>query len=117
MSLAEFSKATKTASIFAREGSAIVRLQVTPGKKDSKGQVVLSARAEEVGDNMGEVDAVVEGNEAKIAFNSKYLADALSVIRAERVTLETSSPSSPGVLKPVGADNYIHVVMPMFVQW
>ena len=117
MSLAEFTKATKTASIFAREGSAIVRLQVTPGKKDSKGQVVLSARAEEVGDNVGEVDAVVEGSEAKIAFNSKYLADALSVIRAERVVLETSSPSSPGVLKPVGDDNYIHVVMPMFVQW
>jgi DNA polymerase-3 subunit beta len=29
MNLAEFAKATKTASIFAREGSAIIRLQMT----------------------------------------------------------------------------------------
>jgi len=111
MSLAEFIKATRTAAIFAREGSAIVRLQITPEK------VVLSARAEEVGDNVGEVDAVVEGEEAKIAFNSKYLTDVLGVLHEERVALETASPSSPGVIRPVGVDNYIHVVMPMFVQW
>jgi len=36
---------------------------------------------------------------------------------ADRVALETSSPSSPGVIKPVGSDEYVHVVMPMFVQW
>ena len=28
-----------------------------------------------------------------------------------------TTSSSPGVIKPVDADNYIHVVMPMFVQW
>ena len=117
MSLAEFIKATKTASIFAREGSAIVRLQITPGQKNALGQVVLSARAEEVGDDTGEVDAVVTGEEAKIAFNSKYLAEALAVLHTERVLLEVTSPSSPGVLKPMGDENYIHVVMPMFVQW
>jgi len=39
------------------------------------------------------------------------------VIETEKVALDTTSPSSPGVLKPVGAENYIHVVMPMFVQW
>jgi len=111
MSLAEFAKATRTASIFAREGSAIVRLQITPEK------VVLSARAEEVGDNVGEVDATVEGEEAKIAFNSKYLSDVLGALREDRVVLETSSPSSPGVFRPVGVDNYVHVIMPMFVQW
>jgi len=111
MSLAELTKATRTASIFAREGSAIVRLQIAPGK------VVLSARAEEVGDNIGEVDATVEGEESKIAFNSKYLSDVLGVLHEERVALETTSPSSPGLIRPVGVDNYIHVVMPMFVQW
>jgi DNA polymerase-3 subunit beta len=117
MSLAEFTKATKTTSIFAREGSAIVRLQIAPGQKNALGQVVLSARAEEVGEDTGDVDAVVTGEEAKIAFNSKYLADALSVLHTERVLLEITGPSSPGVLKPIGDENYIHVVMPMFVQW
>lgn len=70
-----------------------------------------------MGDNVDEVDATVEGEEAKIAFNSKYLSDVLAVLHEDRVTLETTSPSSPGVFRPVGVDNYIHVVMPMFVQW
>jgi len=117
MSLSEFAKATRTAAIFAREGSAIVRLLIVPGEELAPGRIVLSARAEEVGDNVGEVDATVEGEEARIAFNSKYLSDVLGVLRQDRVVLEISSPSSPGVIRPVGVDNYVHVVMPMFVQW
>jgi len=115
--LSDFLKATRTASIFAREGSAIVRLQITPGEELAPGKVVLSARAEEVGDNVGEVDAIVEGEEAKIAFNNKFLADVLGVLHEDKVFLETTNPSSPGVIRPVGTENYIHVVMPMFVQW
>ena len=65
----------------------------------------------------GELDAAVEGEAAKIAFNGKYLQEVLQVLDGGQVALETSSPSSPGVIKPVGTDNYIHVVMPMFVQW
>jgi len=117
MSLSELAKAARTASIFAREGSAIVRLLIVPGEELAPGRIVLSARAEEVGDNVGEVDATVEGEEARIAFNSKYLSDVLGVLRQDRVVLETTSPSSPGVIRPVGVDNYVHVVMPMFVQW
>jgi DNA polymerase-3 subunit beta len=113
--LAEFLRATKSASIFARDGSGIVRLQIMP--KDGKGKIAISARAEEIGDNLGEVDATVEGEEAKIAFNSKYLMDVLGVIAKEEVALETTTSSSPGVIRPVGDESYIHVVMPMFVQW
>ena len=111
ISVADFLRATKTASIFARDGSGIVRLVVAPGK------VIVSARSEEIGDDVGEIDAVVEGEEAKIAFNGKYLTDVLSVLRESQVALETTSPSSPGVIRPVGVENYLHVVMPMFVQW
>lgn len=113
--LSEFLMATRSASIFARDGSGIVRLQIMP--KDGKGKIAISARAEEVGDNLGEVDAVVEGEEAKIAFNGKYLMDVLGVLTEEEVALEATTSSSPGVIRPVGKDNYIHVVMPMFVQW
>ena len=109
--VSDFLRATKTASIFARDGSGIVRLMIAPGK------VVVSARSEEVGEDVGEVDAIVEGAEAKIAFNGKYLTDVLGVLPQAQVALETTSPSSPGVIRPLGVDNYIHVVMPMFVQW
>ncbi len=78
---------------------------------------MVSSHAEEVGENTGDIEAVVEGDEAKIAFNSKYLSDALSVIGDEKVAVEISAPSNPGVIRPVGSGQYVHVVMPMFVQW
>jgi len=119
--VAEFSRATKTASIFARDGSGIVRLMMTPGSGDLKpGKMTVSARSEEIGDDIGEIDAVIEGEDAKIAFNGKYLTDVLGVLKEAQiaqVALEITNPSSPGVIKPVGTDNYTHVVMPMFVQW
>ncbi|HEY81771.1 MAG TPA: DNA polymerase III subunit beta [Dehalococcoidia bacterium] len=117
VSVEEFLRATKTASIFARDGSGIVRLVITPGSDLTPGKVTVSARSEEVGDDVGEIDATVEGGEAKIAFNGKYLTDVLSVLREPQVALETTNPSSPGVIRPVGVDNYVHVIMPMFVQW
>jgi DNA polymerase-3 subunit beta len=115
----EFLRATKTASIFARDGSGIVRLVVTPGSESGPGKIAVSARSEEIGDDVGEIDATVEGDESKIAFNGRYLTDVLSVLKESQVALETTSPSSPGLIRPVGKDkdNYTHVVMPMFVQW
>jgi DNA polymerase-3 subunit beta len=115
--VAAFLRATKTASIFARDGSGIIRLVIVPGGELTPGKMTISARSEEIGDDVGEIDAIVEGEEAKIAFNGKYLVDVLSVLRESQVALETTNPSSPGVIRPVGVDNYIHVVMPMFVQW
>jgi len=117
VSVNDFLRATKTASIFARDGSGIVRLVIAPGGELTPGKVIVSARSEEVGDDVGEIDAIVEGEEAKIAFNGKYLTDVLSVLREAQVALETTNSSSPGVVRPVGVDNYVHVVMPMFVQW
>ena len=115
--LEEFLRATRTASIFARDGSGIVRVQVSGGPNGDPGKVSVSSRAEELGDNQGEIDARVEGEEAKIAFNSKYLAEVLDVLGKGEVALETTTPASPGVLRPLGNDDYVHVVMPMFVQW
>ena len=41
----------------------------------------------------------------------------LGVINEGQVALETTTPSSPGVLRAVGDEEYTHVIMPMFVQW
>ncbi len=112
-------RATRSAAIFARDGSNIIRLQMEPNADDGgSGRAIVSAKSESVGDNQDEVDAVLlEGSESKIAFNSRYLQDVLQVFERGQVALETSTPSSPGVFKPPEGDDYVHVVMPMFVQW
>jgi DNA polymerase-3 subunit beta len=113
---AEFLQEVRTAAVFARDGSGIVRLVVSPGT-EGPGKVAIAARAEEQGDHQGEMDANVEGDEAKVAFNSRYLQDVLQVLGSGQVRLESTGPSNPGVFRPVGSENYVHVIMPMFVQW
>ena len=112
-------RATRSAAIFARDGSNIIRLQMTPSSEEGElGKLLMSARSEEVGENQGQVDAIsMEGEESKIAFNSRYLQEVLGVLERGQVALETTTPSSPGVFKPTDSDDYVHVVMPMFVQW
>ena len=43
--------------------------------------------------------------------------DFRSVLKEAQVALEVTNPSSPGLLRPVGSETYLHVVMPMFIQW
>lgn len=115
----EFLRVTRSASIFARDGSGIVRLEVS-NEEGEEARLKVSSRAEELGDNEGSVDAKIEGEnaETKIAFNSKYLSEVLDNLLEDEVALETTTSSSPGVIRPVDSDNeYLHVVMPMFVQW
>ncbi len=109
--------AIRSASVFARDGSGIVRFLVVPGGKSSEGKIEISARAEEVGDNEGSIAATVEGEEAKIAFNSKYLMDVFAALEDGQVALEVTTSSSPGVFRPVEEGDWVQVVMPMFVQW
>ncbi len=112
-------RAARTAAIFARDGSNIIRMETLPAENgEAPGKVIISARSEEVGDNQDEVEAEeMNGEEGKIAFNSRYLLDVLGVLERGKVTIETASSSSPGVFRPTDSEDYIHVVMPMFVQW
>ena len=115
--LASMVQATRAASIFARDGSGIIRVIVNPGNGDAPGSVKIISRAEEVGSNENELDASVEGEESKVAFNSKFLMDVLNVLSGDDVDIETTTPSSPGVFRSAKHEGYTHVVMPMFVQW
>lgn len=122
----EFLRATRIAAIMARDGSNIIRLEMVGGEEGAPGKITVEGRAEEIGNNKGELAANIQGEDAKIAFNSQYLTDvldALGSVKSENdsangtVVMEVTSPSSPGVLKPAQGDDYVHVVMPMFVQW
>ena len=118
VSQTDFMRAVKTSSIFARDGSGIVRIQIQD-EEDKKGLSVAS-RAEELGDNFGEIDGTIEGEideESRIAFNNKYLSEVLDVLGDGEIAFEMTSSSSPGVIRALDKDGYTHVIMPMFVQW
>jgi len=116
VSTAALVKACKQAEIFAREGMNVARLDIRQAKGEMQpSEVEISAVSEETGKNETIVEATVDGTGLLIAFNVKFLREALEVIRTPNVVLETSAPNAPGVVKPVGDDSFLHVIMPMHV--
>jgi DNA polymerase-3 subunit beta len=114
ISTASLLKACKQAEIFAREGSNVARLDIKAAKGEmDPSEVEISATSEETGKNETIIEATVDGSSVLIAFNVRYLREVLEIIKTPNVALETSAPNAPGVIRPVGDDGYIHVIMPM----
>ena len=106
-------KACKQAEIFAREGSNVARLDIKSAGDLEPGSVEISAQSEETGSNETVVAATIDGVGLLIAFNVKYMREVLEVIKSPNVALETSASNAPGCIRPVGDDNFLHVIMPM----
>jgi DNA polymerase III subunit beta len=119
LSTGDFLRATRAAAVFARDNSNIVRLECSPARDDAElalGSVLVKSTSAEMGDNEGTLDATVDGDDTQIAFNGRYLRDALEAIDTPEVILQITGPSSPGIIKPASESNgYIHVIMPMHV--
>jgi DNA polymerase-3 subunit beta len=115
-----FLRACKTANIFARSEANVVHLNIEPGEEG--GVVRMTATSAEMGDSVIEMDANVEGEPVTIAFNVRFLIDVLSVIDSAQVVLETMATSRPGMIRPLGADaaegadDFVHVIMPMHIR-
>jgi DNA polymerase-3 subunit beta len=107
-----FLSGARRASIFARDSANIVKIEF--GGESSNGEgVSITAHAADVGDNADALDATVEGSPTSIAFNARYLLDVLANLGTDEAALELSGPLAPGVVRGVGRDVYVHVIMPV----
>ncbi len=102
-------EAVRLASFIASSSANVVKLAI-PAEGD--GPMTITAAAD-IGDDQGQVEAAVEGDGTTIAFNARYLNDVLSKVEVDQLALELNGPLSPGIFKPVGADDYVHVIMPV----
>lgn len=108
-----FSKACKQAEIFAREGSHIAKINIKPGGEMQPGTMEIIGQSEETGYSENVIDASIEGPPLLIAFNVRFLREVLDVIDTPGVALEVTTNTSPGVIRPVGDSEFLHVIMPM----
>lgn len=113
LSTAAFLKACKQAEIFAREGSHIARINIAPGGELKPGSIVITGQSEETGSNQTEIDASIEGSPLLIAFNVRFLREVLEVMKSADVALETTVDTAPGIIRPLGDEDFLHVIMPM----
>jgi len=107
-----FLAGTRRASIFARDSANIVKVEVAGDGSDGTG-IAITAHAADVGDNADSLEAAVEGSPTTIAFNARYLMDVLANLGSDEAALELSGPLAPGVIRGVGKDDYVHVIMPV----
>jgi DNA polymerase-3 subunit beta len=113
-------QATRAAGVFARTDSNIVRLECTVPPDDGTpalGEVLVKSASAEMGDNVGQLEASVRGTTVEIAFNGRYLRDALEAVDSRQVSLQLTGAASPGIIRPVGdlESAHMQLLMPMMV--
>ncbi|CAN5791050.1 DNA polymerase III subunit beta [soil metagenome] len=102
-------KAVRLSAMIASSAANVVRMRLGDEGVDS----INIAAAADVGEAQGDVEAAVEGESVQIAFNARYLQEALQNLDYDRLALEFSGALSPGVIKPTTDDDYVHVIMPV----
>jgi len=102
--------ALERVAVVADQHNNVVKLTVDP----DRGEVVISADAQDVGSGSETVSAEIDGDAIVIAFNARYLIDGLKAIAAEQVTLSCNAPTTPAVLS--GDEGYTYLVMPVQVK-
>jgi DNA polymerase-3 subunit beta len=106
----ELLKAVRLSALIASSAANVVRLGF--GEEENPAAITVAAAAD-VGDAEGQVEAELEGDPVTIAFNARYMVEALQNMDADQLAIELSGPLAPGVLKPVDDPAYVHVIMPV----
>ena len=107
----EFVKQLRIASVFARDAGNIVKLSLAAG------QLTIFANTSQVGSNEIQTDAAIEGPGGEIAFNFRYLLEALSAVEGEDVIFEMGESLTPARLKSTDSkDPSFHIIMPVRLQ-
>ena len=106
----------KAAMMEAIRRVKILAQDSTPVRLTLGGDTVqLTAITQDVGNAAEEIDATYEGTEMTVAFNPDYLAAGIDAIDSDDVTLATMDPMKPAVLRGVGRDDYLYLLMPVRV--
>lgn len=104
-----FANQIKKAGLFSGKISE-VKLTTLPDKS----QLRIFSQSHDTGRNEAYFNcATVEGKEMEIAFNYRFLLDGLNCLRSSEAVLELSEGEGPGVLKPVGDDTFLYILMPI----
>lgn len=106
----EFISSIERAAVMANERTNIVKMQF------SSGSASLAAQTPDVGDASDNLNVTYDGEPLNIAFNYKFVLDALKVIETDDVRLETNGSLSPTLFRSKDENDYLCLVMPVQVR-
>ncbi len=79
----------------------------------SDGRLALSSSNPDLGDAREEIDIDYAGEPLSIAFNARYVIDALNASGAKEVRLSLKDALAPAQITPADDSDALAVVMPM----
>jgi DNA polymerase-3 subunit beta len=94
----------------------ILAKDATPVRLQMGGDTLrLTAITQDVGNASEELDATYEGTELTVAFNPEYFASGVEACSSDSITLSTQDSLKPAVVRGVGNDDYLYLLMPVRV--
>lgn len=106
----EFAQVMKMASFFARESANNVRLKV------SDSSLEVTAVSPQLGDTVSQVSATITGEPVEIAFNAKFILDALAIFPGDTLRLNLAGKLQAGILRPEKNEDYLYLIMPLRID-
>jgi DNA polymerase III subunit beta len=101
-------RTVRAVALFAGDrGARPVRLRC------GAGSMRVMAATEMVGDADAKLPAQLSGEEFQIAFNARYLLDALAALEGDEVELCSAGALAPGLLRDIESDECLHLIMPI----
>jgi DNA polymerase-3 subunit beta len=79
----------------------------------AKEGLTITSDNPDLGEVREEVDAEYNGDPIAIGFNPKYVVELLGQMGSDQITIALGGELDPGLIRPVSADEYLGVVMPM----
>ena len=79
----------------------------------AEGELTIAAETPEVGDASESLPAPYSGEPLEIAFNPQFLIEGLESVDGDELAIKLSSPLRPGLLQPVGREDFSYLVMPI----
>lgn len=117
--LADFRQAIKVSSLFTEGATNVVRLDI----RGDESKLLVGATAKEVGSNEMNLTSEIQGENNQIAFNGKFLNDALNFLeelaggeKNPQMELRVKDAVSPGYLCYPPCGEFLHIIMPVRVQ-
>jgi DNA polymerase-3 subunit beta len=85
-------------------------------KFDIKESLMTVSAKSEVGTVNENVLVNLNGKDITIAFNGKYLVEFLKIINEDFLNLNLNSPIDPCILRPVGDEDFLYLVLPVRIN-
>ncbi|MEH2067903.1 MAG: DNA polymerase III subunit beta [Nostoc sp.] len=97
-------------SVLSDDKNNLIKMSVESKK------IILSSEHEEAGSGTEAIPAQLSGEDIKIAFNVKYITEALKSIGTQEVAIKINQKATPVIVTPLNGYDIVTLIMPVQIR-